>query len=100
MEKPVIYYVDDEIQFLDAIRQELSRRYAADYEVLGESIAGHRPGKTGTAQKVGQGSRHPAGGLLDAGYERRRLPRPGSPPVPVCPARPVGRIGEINLRLR
>ncbi len=36
MEKPVIYYVDDEPLYLDDIRQALSRRYAADYEVLGE----------------------------------------------------------------
>jgi hypothetical protein len=36
MEKPIIFYVDDEPNFLNAIRDELSRRYAADYEVLGE----------------------------------------------------------------
>jgi thioredoxin reductase (NADPH) len=40
MERPVIYYVDDEIQVLDAIRQQLFRRYAADYEVLGAQSPG------------------------------------------------------------
>jgi thioredoxin reductase (NADPH) len=36
VEKPVIYYVDDEPHFLDSVREELRRRYAADYEVCGQ----------------------------------------------------------------
>ncbi len=45
MEKPVIYYVDAEMKLLEAILQELSRRYSADYKVLGDlSPASHCPG--------------------------------------------------------
>ncbi len=36
MEKAIIYYVDDKVQHLEAVLLELSRRYTADYEVLGD----------------------------------------------------------------
>lgn len=37
MQKPILTVVDDQLQDLELIRSELSKRYSADYEIIAES---------------------------------------------------------------
>ncbi len=93
MERPVIYYVDDEIQVLDAIRKQLSGRYAADYEVRGEQSPGAALRELEQLKEFRPGGGNPAGRLLYARNERAGISGAGAQPVSRRPARFNGGLG-------